>query len=118
MSRTVNKVILLGNLTRDAETSYTSNQTAVTKFSVATSERWKDKQSGEWKEQPQYTNVQLWRSEKLAQYLTKGSSVYVEGHLQTRDYEKDGRKVWTTEVIADNVILLGGKREQAEEEPF
>lgn len=111
-SRSVNKVILLGNLGRDAETSYTASQTAVTKFSVATSRRWKDQQSGEWKEETNWSNIILWRGENVAPYLTKGTKVYVEGRLQTRSYEdKDGKKVWVTEVIADDVILVGGRGE-------
>jgi len=109
-SRSVNKVILIGNLGRDAETSYTPSQTAVTKFSVATSRRWKDQQSGEWKEETDWTRVTLWRGENVAPYLTKGTQVYVEGRLQTRSYDdKDGKKVWATDVVADQVILLGGK---------
>ncbi len=108
-SRSVNKVILVGHLGRDAETAYTASQTPVTKFSVATNRRWKDQASGEWKEETNWTNVVLWRQENLGQYLTKGKQIYVEGRLQTRSYDdKDGRKVWTTEVIADNVILLSG----------
>ena len=111
-SRSVNKVILIGHLGRDAETSYTASQTSVTKFSVATSRRWKDQQSGEWKEETDWTRVVLWRAENLAPYLTKGKQVYVEGRLQTRSYDdKDGKKVWTTEVVADEVILLGGRGE-------
>jgi len=111
-SRSVNKVILIGHLGRDAETAYTASQTAVTKFSVATNRRWKDQQTGDWKEETNWTNVVLWRGENLAQYLTKGKQVYVEGRLQTRSYDdKDGRKVWTTEVVAEDVILLGGRGE-------
>src|SRR5581483_1040719 len=111
-SRSVNKVILIGHLGRDAETAYTASQTAVTKFSVATNRRWKDQQSGEWKEETNWTNVVLWRGENVAPYLTKGKQVYVEGRLQTRSYDdKDGKKVWTTEVIAEEVILLGGRGE-------
>ena len=107
-SRSVNKVILIGNVTRDAETKHTPGGAAVTKFSVATNRRWKDKQSDEWKEEVNYTNVVLWQSEKLAEYLQKGKQVYVEGRLQTRSYDdKDGKKVYATEVVADEVILLG-----------
>jgi single-strand DNA-binding protein len=77
---------------------------------VATNRRWKDKQSGEWKEETDWTNVVLWQSENLAQYLTKGKQVYVEGRIQTRSYEdKDGKKVYATEVVAEDVILLGGQ---------
>ncbi|HLX46441.1 MAG TPA: single-stranded DNA-binding protein [Bryobacteraceae bacterium] len=111
-SRSVNKVILIGHLGRDAETAYTSTQTAVTKFSVATNRRWKDQQTGEWKEETNWTNVVLWRGENVAPYLTKGKQIYVEGRLQTRSYDdKDGKKVWTTEVVAEDVILLGGRGE-------
>ena len=109
-SRSVNKVTLIGHLGRDAETAYTASQTAVTKFSVATNRRWKDQQSGEWKEETNWTNVVLWRGENLAPYLTKGKQVYVEGRLRNHSYEdKDGKKVFATEVVADNVILLGGQ---------
>ena len=111
-SRSVNKVILIGNLGRDAETSYTASQVAVTKFSVATTRRWKDQQTGEWKDETDWSRVVLWRGENVAPYLTKGKQVYVEGRLQTRSYDdKDGKKVWTTEVVADEVILLGGRGE-------
>src|SRR5579863_4287208 len=111
-SRSVNKVILIGHLGRDAETAYTASQTAVTKFSVATNRRWKDQQTGEWKEETDWTRVVLWRGENVAPYLTKGKQIYVEGRLQTRSYDdKDGKKVWTTEVVADDVILLGGRGE-------
>ena len=111
-SRSVNKVTLIGHLGRDAETAYTASQTAVTKFSVATNRRWKDQQSGEWKEETNWTNVVLWRGENVAPYLTKGKQIYVEGRLQTRSYDdKDGKKVWTTEVVAEDVILLGGRGE-------
>jgi len=109
-SRSVNKVILIGNLGRDAETAYTASQTAVTKFSVATSRRWKDQATGDWKEETNWSNVVLWRGENVAPYLLKGTQVYVEGRLQTRSYDdKDGKKVWTTEVVADQVILLGSR---------
>jgi single-strand DNA-binding protein len=109
-SRSVNKVILVGHLGRDAETKFTPGGAAVTRFSVATNRRWKDKESGEWKEETDWSNVVLWRSENLANYLTKGKQLYVEGRLQTRSYEdKDGKKVYATEVVADDVILLGGQ---------
>src|SRR5580693_1347249 len=111
-SRSVNKVILIGHLGRDAETAYTASQVSVTKFSVATNRRWKDGQTGEWKEETDWTRVTLWKGENVAPYLTKGTQVYVEGRLQTRSYDdKDGKKVWRTEVVADDVILLGGRGE-------
>lgn len=109
MARSVNKAILVGNLGRDAETKFTPGGAAVTRFAVATSRRWKDQTSGEWKEETDWTNVTLWRQENLATYLTKGKQIYVEGRIHTRSYEdKDGKKVYATEVVADEVILLGG----------
>jgi single-strand DNA-binding protein len=111
-SRSVNKVILIGNLGRDAETKFTPSGVAKTTFSVATSRRWKDQQTNEWKEETDWTNVVLWRSENLANYLIKGKQLYVEGRLSTRSYDdKDGNKKWITEVVADEVILLGGRGE-------
>jgi len=111
-SRSVNKVMLIGNLGRDAETKFTPSGVAATRFSVATSRRWKDKQSEEWKEDTNWTNVVLWRAENLASYLLKGKQVYVEGRLQTRSYDdKDGKKVYATEVVAEEVILLSSRGE-------
>jgi single-strand DNA-binding protein len=111
-SRSVNKVILIGNLGRDAETKFTPSGASVTRFAVATTRSWKDQQSNEWKEETNWTNVILWRQENLANYLTKGKQIYVEGRIQTRSYDdKDGKKVYTTEVVADEVILLGGRSE-------
>jgi len=116
MARSVNKVILLGNLGKDAETRFTPQGTAVSSFSVATTRRWKDQQTGDWKEETNWTNVVLWRQENVAQYLTKGRQVYVEGRLQTRSYDdKDGNKRYATEVVADEVILVGGRSEGGEE---
>lgn len=84
----------------------------MTKFSVATNRRWKDQQTGEWKEETDWVNVVLWRSENLANYLLKGKQVYVEGRIQTRSWDdKDGKKQYMTEVVADDVILLGGRGE-------
>jgi single-strand DNA-binding protein len=108
-SRSVNKVLLLGHLGKDAEGKFLPSGVHVAKFSVATSRRWKDKGSDEWKEETEWTNVSLWRSENLVPYLTKGKQVYVEGRLQTRNYEdKEGQKRYSTEVVADEVILVGG----------
>ena len=109
-SRSVNKVILLGHLGKDAETRFTPSGASVTNFTVATNRRWKDQQTGEWKEETDWHNVVLWRAENLANYLTKGKQVYVEGKLKTRSYDdKDGNKRYTTEVVADDVILVGGR---------
>ncbi len=113
-SRSVNKVLLIGHLGRDAETKFTPSGTSVTRFAVATNRRWKDQQTQEWKEETNWTNVVLWRQENLANYLTKGTQVYVEGRIQTRSYDdKDGKKVYATEVVAEEVILLGGRGENA-----
>ena len=113
-SRSVNKVILVGNLGRDAETKFTPSGAAVTRFAIATTRSWKDQQSNEWKEETNWTNIVLWRQENLANYLMKGKQVYVEGRLHTRSYDdKDGKKVYTTEVVAEEVILLGGRGEGA-----
>jgi len=111
-ARSVNKVILLGNLGRDAETKFTTSGIAKTTFSVATSRRWKDQQSGEWKEETEWHNIVMWRAENVATYLTKGKKVYLEGRLQTRNYEdKDGQKRYFTEIVVDDLVLLGGDRE-------
>src|SRR5580698_9147880 len=98
-SRSVNKVILIGHLGRDAETAYTASQTAVTKFSVATNRRWKDQQTGEWKEETNWTNVVMWRGEAVAPYLTKVKQVYLEARIQTRSSDaKLCNNVGTTEL--------------------
>jgi single-strand DNA-binding protein len=112
MARSVNKVILIGNLGRDAETKFTRSGTAVTNFSVATTRNWKNGNTEEWVEETNWTNVVLWDQQNVASYLTKGKQVYIEGRLQTRSYEdKGGRKVYVTEVIANEVLLLGGRME-------
>jgi len=109
-SRSVNKVTLLGHLGKDAETKFTPSGVAVTNFTLATSRRWKDQQSGEWKEETDWHRVVMWRSENVSNYLLKGKQVYVEGRLQTRSWEdKDGQKRYTTEVVVDDLILLGGR---------
>jgi single-strand DNA-binding protein len=111
-SRSINKAILLGHLGKDAETKFTPSGTARTSFTLATSRRWKDQQTGDWKEETDWHNVVLWRSENLANYLLKGKQVYVEGRISNRSYEdKDGNKKYFTEIVADDVILLGGRGE-------
>ena len=108
--RTVNKVIILGNLGRDAETTVTSGGVAVTKFSVATERRWKDKATNEWKAETDWINCVGWRKEGVAEYLKKGTTVYCEGRLSTSSYEdRDGKKVYRTEVVVEEIILAGGK---------
>ena len=115
MARSVNKVILIGNLGKDAETKFTPQGIAVSRFSIATTRRIKDSGTGDCKDETDWNNVVLWRNENLAQYLTKGKQVYIEGRLQTRSYDdKDGNKKYSTEVIAEEVMLLGGRGEGAE----
>lgn len=109
MSGSVNKVIVIGNLGRDPELSYSQNGTPRAKFSVATSERFKDREGND-REETEWHNIVVFgkTAENVAKYLTKGRSAYVEGKLKTRDYEKDGQKHYITEVIAHQVVFLGG----------
>jgi single-strand DNA-binding protein len=106
----VNKVILVGNLGRDAELRYTPSGAAVAKFSVATTEVWNDK-AGQRQERTEWHNIDLWgkQAESLSEYLIKGKQVYVEGRLQTDEYtDKEGTKRKSTRVRCDRVVLLGG----------
>jgi len=117
-SKSVNKVILLGNLGKDAETKFTPSGISVSKFSLATGRRNKDAQSGEWKDITDWHNIVVWRTEHVANFLLKGKQIYLEGRLETRSYEdKEGQKKYFTEVIcnAQDVVLLGGSREGAPE---
>src|SRR5260370_17134461 len=99
-SRSVNKVILVGHLGKDAETKFTQGGTPVTKFTIATGRRWKDQQSGEWKEETDWHNVVLCRAENLANYLLKGKQMYIKDRLQTRTYEdKDANTICVTDSI-------------------
>ena len=108
----VNKVILVGNLGKDAETKFIPSGTSVTNFNLATTSKWKDKTSGEWKEQTQWHRIVYWRAENVANYLLKGKQVYVEGRLETRSYDdKDGKKVYTTEVVCEHLVLLGSRQD-------
>lgn len=102
----VNKVILIGRLGKDPEGKFTPSGVSVHNFSIATSERWKDKESGEKKESTTWHNIVAWRMEWITKHVSKGDAVYIEGKLQTRSYEKDGHKVYVTEVVADTVNLL------------
>ena len=112
MARGINKVIIVGNLGADPETRYMPSGSAVTNLSVATSEQWKDKQSGEQKERTEWHKVAMFNrlAEVAAEYLRKGSQVYIEGKLRTRKWQdRDGNDRWTTEVIADEMQMLGGR---------
>ena len=106
----VNKVILVGNLGRDAELRYTPGGAAVATLNMATTEVWNDK-SGQRQEKTEWHRVVLWGkpAESLTEYLTKGKQIYVEGRLQTRQWDdKDGNKRYTTEIRGDRIVLLGG----------
>ena len=113
----LNKVMLIGNLGRDAEVRHTSNGTAVSTLNLATTERWKDK-DGEKQEKTEWHRIIVWgkTAESLSQYLTKGKQIYVEGKLQTRQWDdKEGVTRYTTEIKADRITLLGsgGRRDES-----
>jgi len=109
-SRSLNKVMLIGHLGKDAETRHTQSGTAVTNFTLATSWRTKNQQTGEWREETDWHDIVMWRAENVAAYLQKGKQVFVEGRLQTRSWEdQSGNKRYKTEVVADNLILLSGR---------
>jgi single-strand DNA-binding protein len=108
----INKVILIGNLGRDPEVRYTPNGSAICNISVATTRNWKDKTSGDKVEETEWHRVVFYDrlAEVAGEYLKKGRPVYVEGRLKTRKWQdKEGKDVYTTEVIADNMQLLGGR---------
>jgi single-strand DNA-binding protein len=111
MARGINKVILVGNLGADPETRYTPSGTAITTIRVATSESWKDKQTGEQQERTEWHRVKFFSrlAEIAGEYLKKVSQVYVEGRLRTEEYEKDGIKRWSTDIVADEMQMLGSR---------
>ena len=111
MSRGLNKVMLIGNLGNDPETRYTQGGAAVTSIGIATSETWKDKQTGEKQERTEWHNVTFFGrlAEVAGEYLRKGSKVYVEGRLRTNSWEKDGQKHYKTEIIASEMQMLDSK---------
>jgi len=114
----VNKVILVGNLGKDAELRYTAGGSPVATVRLATTDRFKDK-DGQWQDQTEWHSVVIWgkTAESLAEYLRKGKQIYVEGRLQTRAWDdREGKKRYTTEVKADRVVLLGGRGPGAERE--
>lgn len=113
----VNKAILIGNLGKDPELRYTPAGVAVCTFSLATTEKWRDKNSNEMKESTTWHNIVLWRrqAEVAKEYLSKGSPVYIEGRIQTRSYDdKDGNKKWITEIVGDRLQMLGRRGEGAD----
>lgn len=120
MARGINKVILVGNLGQDPETKYLPSGTAVCNISVATNEHWKDKDSGEHKERTEWHRVAFFGklAEIAAQYLQKGSQVYVEGKLQTQQWkDKEGKDRWTTQIVAREMQMLGAKGSGSNRQP-
>jgi len=116
----VNKVILIGNLGKDPELKFLQSGQPVANFPIATSEKWKDKSTGETKEQTEWHNIIMFGklAEIAGQYLKKGSSVFVEGRLQTRKWQdKNGQDRYTTEIIANEMKMLGGRGDQSGSQP-
>jgi single-strand DNA-binding protein len=114
MGKSINKVILVGRLGRDPELKYTASGVPFCRFSMATDESWNDKGSGERQERTEWHNIVAWDrlAEICNQYLTKGKLVYIEGSLQTREWDdQDGNKRKTTEIRARDMVLLGGSGE-------
>ncbi len=110
----INKVIIVGNLGRDPEVTYTNQGTAIVKLVVATSDAWQDNVTGESRERTEWHRVTVFgkAGENCARYLSKGRQVYVEGKLQTSTYEKEGQRHYSTEIIANIVQFLGRKEGQ------
>jgi single-strand DNA-binding protein len=121
MARGINKVILVGNLGQDPETRYMPSGKAVTNLRLATSDSWKDKQTGEQREQTEWHSIVMYDrlAEIAAEYLRKGSQIYVEGRLKTRKWQdKEGRDRYTTEIVANEMQMLGSRAgERAGGEP-
>jgi single-strand DNA-binding protein len=115
MARGINKVILVGNLGADPDVRYTAAGNAVARISVATSERWKDKQTGEQKERTEWHRVVFFGrlAEIAGEYLHKGSQVYIEGSLRTSSYEKEGQTHYATDIVAREMQMLGGRPQDA-----
>jgi len=111
----INKVILVGRLGKDPEVRYTPSGDAVANFNIATSETWKDKNTGEKQERTEWHRIVAWRKlgEICGEYLSKGRQVYVEGKLQTRSWEKDGVTRYSTEIVASDVQFLGDRESNA-----
>src|SRR5215831_9554329 len=112
--KSVNKVILLGNLGKDPELKYTPQGTAVAKFTLATNERFKDKE-GQWQDRTEWHNITAWArtAEIVGEYLKKGNKVYIEGSLRTHSWDdkQTGQKKYMTEIIVNDMVLLGGRGE-------
>ena len=113
MARGINKVILVGNLGRDPETRYMPSGGAVTNVSIATSKSWRDRDSGEQKERTEWHRIVFFNrlAEIANEYLKRGSKVYVEGELRTREWEREGQKHYTTEIVANEMQMLDSRGE-------
>ena len=112
MARGVNKAIIVGNLGRDPEVRYSANGNAIANVTVATTDSWKDRQSGEQQERTEWHRVVFFNrlAEVVAEYLKKGSQVFIEGRIQTRKWQdKDGNDRWTTEIVANEMQMLGSR---------
>ena len=121
MSRGVNKVILVGNLGQKPEMRYTATQSAVANISIATTESWKDKESGEMRDKTEWHKVVYFGklAEIVEKYLDKGSSVYIEGKLQTRKWQdKSGADRWTTEIVGNELTMLGSRASNSNNAPM
>lgn len=115
--RGINKVILVATVGKDPEIKYTPAGVAVCNLSAATNESWKDKQTGEKKERTEWHRLTFYNrlAEIVGEYIHKGSQIYVEGSLRTRDYEKEGQKHYVTEIIVGNMQMLGGKQSETKQ---
>jgi single-strand DNA-binding protein len=115
----LNKVMLIGNLGKDPEIRYAASGTAVAKFSIATSDRSKDKVSGDWVEKTEWHNIVLFnkQAELAGEYLSKGKTVYIEGKLHTQKYEKDGITRYSTEIVGDKMEFLSPKSDGGRQRP-
>ncbi|MBN1881040.1 MAG: single-stranded DNA-binding protein [Deltaproteobacteria bacterium] len=116
----VNKAILVGNLGADPEVRYTAQGTAVTTFNIATNEKWTDRNTGEKQERTEWHRIVAWAKlgEICGEYLSKGKQVYIEGRIQTRSWDdRDGNKRYTTEIIAREMVMLGGSGESQNRPP-
>jgi single-strand DNA-binding protein len=115
VSRGVNKAIIVGTLGQDPDVKHTANGNAVVNISVATNESWKDKTTGQQVEKTEWHRIVIFGklAEIAAQYLKKGSQVYFEGKIQTRTWDKEGVKMYTTEIVANEMQMLGGKSESS-----
>jgi single-strand DNA-binding protein len=110
-SKGVNRVFLIGNIGKDPDVKVTATGGTITNLTLATSESWKDKQTGEAKEKTEWHRIVMYNklAEIAAQYVTKGSKLFIEGSLQTRSYDKNGVTMYTTEIVANSMQMLDGK---------